>query len=411
MADRDPVVVGVATTRQERRSGRTGVSLALEALRAALDDAGMALDDIGGWYSSIDPWPGRSGVNHFYDVVNWAHQLDLPLQWSTGAVNASDTGAPALLDAALAVQAGYIEAAAIVLGHAPGIPLVSPQGTADHTQAMYELTGFTGSFTAAQFALIAQRHMYEYGTTAEQLAEVSATVRNYGSVNPAAFGHGRGPYSAADILDAPMVAEPLTRLMCANVNDGGAAIIVTTAERARDLRPPPVRVLGGGDQVAFPAYAEVPLLTRHSGAPWPTSWVDAAFARAGLVRADVDVAELYDGFASWVVTQWEMLGFCDPGEGGPFVASGAMALDGPHPTCTDGGCHSFGDNGRPSLYRIVEAVRQLRGDVDDHCPGAGEGSHTYEPSMCRSARQPQVAMAVTMGPPVGGGSLVLFGTG
>ena len=327
-------------------------------------------------------------------------------------MNAAGTGAPALLDAAAAIACGYIETAAIVLGAAP--TGAAPAGGAPgdipaYAQAGYEFTSWTGSFTAAQFALVASRHMYEFGTTVEQLAAASATIRSYGAVNPTALRYGSGPVSVADVLAAPLVAEPLTRLMCAQVNDGGAAIIVTSAERARDLPGKPVAVLGGADQLCYPAYAEAPLLTGHGGSPFPTTWVDKGFARAGLTRTDVDVVQLYDGFAPWVLMQWEMLGFCPAGEGGPFVENGAMALDGPHPTCTDGGSHSWGDNGTPSLYRIVEAARQLRGDVPDDCPGSATGDHTFDPGRCRAARRPRTALAVTMGPPTGGGSFVLLG--
>ena len=404
---RDAVVVGVWTTEQLRNSGRPGMSFALEALQGALADAGMALGDVEGLYQRTDGWPASSTHNPNYEYMNWSYQLNLPLRWATGAANAADTGAPALLDAAAAIAAGHIDTAAIVLGASP--TSTGQGGPPQYTRAGYEFTSWTGSFTAVQFALIAQRHMYEYGTTAEQLAAVSAAIRSYGALNPSALRHGGGPVTVTDVLSSPMISEPLTRLMCTQVNDGGGALIVTTAERARDLRGDPIAVLGGADQNCYPAYAEAPLLVRQAGGAFPTAWVEEGFARSGIARSDVDVVELYDGFASWVLTQWEMLGFCGVGESGPFVEGGAMALDGPHPTCTDGGCHSWGDNGTPSLYRIIETVRQLRGEVPDHCPESLSGHHTYDPALCRAARTPEVGLAVTMGPPTGGGSFVLLG--
>jgi acetyl-CoA acetyltransferase len=407
VSSRDPVVVGVATTPQAVRTGRSGVSLALEALRAALADAGLSVADVQGLYPRTDGWPHVRPGNAHHDVINWARQLDIPLRWVTGAANAAGIGAPALLDAAAAIRAGYIDTAAIVVGQAP----TSARAGAlpGYARADYEFTGWTGSFTAVHFALLADRHRHEYGTTAEQLARASATIRGYGKTHPDAVAHGRPPPSVDEVLTAPMIAEPLTRLMCAQVVDGGAALIVTTAERAADLPGVEVNVLGGADQVCYPAYAEAPMLRQPSGELFPTGWVDAGFACAGVHRGDVDVVQLYDAFAPWVLLQWELLGFCGPGEGGAFVESGVMAVDGPLPTCTDGGCHAFGDNGAPSLYRIVEAVWQLRGAVPDACPDWADGRHTHRPGRCRAAREPRIALAVTMGPPTGGGSFVLLG--
>ena len=136
--------------------------------------------------------------------------------------------------------------------------------------------------------------------------------------------------------------------------------------------------------------------------------MDAGFARAGVSREDVDVVELYDGFASWAVMQWELLGFCKPGEGGPFAASGIVEIDGRYPTCTDGGCLSFSHNGTPSIFRPIEAVRPLRGEVRDLCPEWERSIHTQERGVCRAAREAQIALAVTMGPATGGGNFVLL---
>ena len=138
--------------------------------------------------------------------------------------------------------------------------------------------------------------------------------------------------------------------------------------------------------------------------------MDRGFDMAGVTRDDVDVVELYDGFASWIVMQWEILGFCGPGEGGAFAASGIMEIDGRLPTCTDGGCLSFSHMGAPALLRPIEAVRQLRRQVADACPRAAEGGHSHVPGTCRAARDPEIALAASMGPPTGGGNFVLLAT-
>ncbi|NRA07220.1 MAG: thiolase family protein [Myxococcales bacterium] len=409
MALREVAVVGVATTEQLRSSGgRYGLSYGLEALKGALADAGLEKADIQGLYPMIDQWPQTGEANPGnYLHSNWPAQLGIPIRWFTGAVNSgAGTGASAILDAAAAIAAGYIDTAAIVLGMAASTP--ADTRTASWTSQAIQWNEWTGTYTAAQFALAARRHMHEFGTAPEHFAQVSATIRNYGHLNPDAVMYGRGPYSVQDVLDAPMVADPLTRLMCAQVNDGGAAMILSTLERARDLRKPVVRVLGGADQLSYPAYAEPPLLEHALGEPFSTRWVDDGFAMAGLTRDDVDVVELYDGFASWIVMQWELLGFCARGEGGPFVASGVMELDGRYPTCTDGGCESFSHMGAPALLRPLEAVRQLRVETPDPCPGWEQGKHSHEPGACRQVRDPRIALGVSMGPPTGGGNFVLL---
>ncbi len=400
--------MGVATTEQTRAGGRYGLSYALEALTAALADAGLVKSDIQGLYAMLDQWPqtGPSDPGNFRHT-NWAAQLGIPIRWYTIPANSGfGSGVAAILDAAAAIGAGYIDTAAIVVGQSAATP--GSDRTAPWTSAELEFNEWTGTYTAAQFALAARRHMHEHGTTIEQLALVAATIRNYGHLNPDAVMHGRGPYTVDDILAAPIAADPLTRLMCAQTNNGGGAMVLTTLERARDLRAPVVAVLGGADQFSYPAYAAPPLLGPSGGGAWSRQWVTDGFAMAGVTHDDLDVVELYDGFASWIVMQWEMLGFCGPGDGGPFVESGVMALDGRYPTCTDGGCLSFSHMGVPALLRPIEAVRQLRGEIADACPDWRSGVHTHQPGQCRQVRDAEVALAVSMGPPTGGGQFVVL---
>ncbi len=408
MAPREVAIVGVATTEQTRQSnGRFGASYALEALKSAIDDAGLAREDIQGLYPRIDQWPliGDPGGN--YRDTNWAAQLGIPIRWFTGAVNSgAGTGVSAILDASAAIGAGYIDTAAIVLGMAASTP--SSSRTAAWTTQPNPWNEWTGTYTAAQFALAARRHMHLYGTTPEQLARVSATIRNYGHLNPDAVMRGRGPYSVSDVLEAPMIAEPLTRLMCAQVNDGGVAMVLSTVERARDLAKPVIRVLGGADQLSYPAYAEPPLLEHALGHEFSRQWVDDGLSMAGVTHDDFDVVELYDGFASWIVMQFELFGFCQRGEGGPLVESGVMELSGRWPTCTDGGCQSYSHMGAPALLRPVEAVRQLRGETPDACPGWASGEHSHEPGRCRQVRDARIAFAASMGPPTGGGNFAIL---
>ncbi len=403
----DPVVVGAYTTEQVREStGRSGLSYALEALRGALDDAGLEKQDVQGLYAMLDAWPNAPGNQSFYGPANWPFQLGVPVNWFTGAVNSAGTGAAAMLDAAAAIKTRNIDTAALVVGRARA-PNVDGK-TAPWTRNQHEFTEWTGSLTAAQFALTASRHMHQYGTTREQLSRIAAIIRNNGSVNPSAVMFGRGPYTTKEVMESRMIADPLTVLMCALVNDGGGALVMTSWERARTLRRPPVLVRGGADQLSYPAYQEAPILERHVGGPFSRDWVKRGFGLAGVTHEDVDFIQLYDGFSVWAITQLEMFGFCGEGEGGPLAESGALDMDGRHPVCTDGGCMSFSHNGTPSLYRSIEAVRQLRGETHDLCPGWETGLHSYDRTRCRAVRDPKIGFAAGMGPPTGGGNFVIM---
>ena len=393
-------IVGVHTTEQSRDlSHRSGFSLALEAVHGALADAGMDVSDVDGIASWVtEGWPYGVDEPVLYQPTFWARQLRRPLRWVPVA-----WGIPAMLDAAGAIANGLASTVVLVVGGSRARPA---DATASWTRPPDEFTAWTGSYTAVQFALAAQRYIHEYGPTGlEGMAEAAAAIRTFGHLNPDAVYAGRGPFSAEDVLRSRPVASPLTLLMCSTVSDGGCAIVMTHRDRARDTRRTPIRILGGGNQQPYPAYFEPPVLHYVPD--------EGAFAREGLARAgirhdDIDVVEFYDHFASGVLMQYETYGFCGQGEAGEFVKSGVMRLDGRYPTCTDGGNLSFSHNGNPTLFRPIEAVRQLRGDVRDGCPGWDRGEHTHDPSLCRAVRDPQVAFVTNAGPPTGGGSFMVL---
>jgi acetyl-CoA acetyltransferase len=210
--------------------------------------------------------------------------------------------------------------------------------------------------------------MITYGTTPHQLATVAATIRNNGHRNPAAVYAGRGPFEPADVLASRMVADPFHLLDCSMTSEGGCALVLTSPERARDLRRPPVYVLAGGADFFGPSYRYPPAwdLRGRSGdvvnGQVGRRAFERALRRAGLERDDVDVLELYDPFSFEIIRQLEAFGFCGPGEGGPFVEDGHIALDGTHPVTTDGGTMSFSHAGTPQmLQRVVRGTQQLRG--------------------------------------------------
>ncbi|WP_410612332.1 thiolase family protein [Amycolatopsis sp. lyj-109] len=374
---RQPVVVGVHATEQALSlPHRDAMDLALEAVTGAIADAGLRPSDVDG--AQVD-WPGPGGVPG--EGSSWARLLG-DLRWTSDAM-LDNAGSRGLLKAAAAVSAGLADT--VVVG---GCRLVS-RGTGPVGAGVpVEFADVWGSYVVAQFALVAARHMHQFGTTSRQLAEVAATIRNNGSTNPEAMMYGRGPYTADDVLASRLVATPFHLLDCCIVGEGGGAFVVTTAERARDLQRTPVAILGGGMEFHQAAYAN-PALYREVGMIGRDA-AARAFGTAGVGPAEVDVFSLYDPNSFEVIRQLEALGVCEEGEGGPLVESGAIAVDGKYPVNPDGGCLSYAWNGTQQMtLKVVEAVRQLRGSAVHQVAGAevavvgnaGSGAQHYEMSV------------------------------
>lgn len=213
-----------------------------------------------------------------------------------------------------------------------------------------------GFSLVASYALAAQRHMHEFGTTEEALAEVAVTCRAHAAANPDA--RYRDPITLDDVLNSPTIASPLHRLDCCVVTDGGGAVVLTSRARARDCDVVPIAVLGFGETCVQIQMNQVPDLVR-TGAR--TSGA-AAFDQAGLAPADVDVAQLYDSFTITVLLALEDLGFCPKGQAGDFVTEAGIGVGGTLPINTDGGGLSSNHPGRRGIFTVIEAVRQLRGE-------------------------------------------------
>lgn len=345
-------IVGVHITRQARQASTSALSLCREAAAGALADAGMTLSDVDG---IVGHWPGPGGTTMHPGSLDWADELGIGVRWYQDSY---PQGVPAVLDAAAAIATGQCETV-LVLGGQAGIR--SGGAVAAYTRPENEFVAPWGAFTAVHFALVAQVHLARHPRAREAAAEVAAAIRNHGHANPAAVLAGRGPYTAEDVLAAPMVASPLTILDLCLATEGAAAFVVTGASRASDTRAP-VRVLSGacewqGQQyVSPPRYEDVWTVGRDA--------VDRTFGAAGLRPEDVDVAELYDISSFEVLRQLELLGLCGPGEGGDLVRERGIGPDGGLPINTDGGLLSFSHLGwgGPTL-KVVEAVRQLRGEA------------------------------------------------
>jgi acetyl-CoA acetyltransferase len=328
--------------------GFTDRDLLAQASARALSDAGLRLSDVDGLFTA--------SATDLLSSLGAGEYLGVRPRYS----DASNTGGSSFVGhlehAAVAIKAGMCEVALIAYGsiqRSQSHRLVS--GT---RQSPYEVP-FKPRSPVSSYALVAARHMHEFGTTREQLAEVAVAARGWAQRNPKAFS--QGALSVEDVLASPMVSSPLTVRDCCLVTDGGGAVVVTSAERARDLRQRPVYLLGSGAAHWHMNISQMPDLTvtaaRDSG--------QRAFDMAGLTPADVDVVELYDAFTINTLLFLEDLGFCPKGEAGRFVEGGAIAPGGRLPVNTNGGGLSYTHPGMYGIFLIIEAVRQLRGEGGD----------------------------------------------
>ncbi|MCY4616830.1 MAG: thiolase family protein [Chloroflexi bacterium] len=351
MATRDlhqVAIVGAYNTVQARHlPDETSFSITLDAVRGALADAGIAAADVDGL--NITTGTGGGSQNQ----RDWVHQFGGRPMW----MGAQSTGIPAVLEAASAIAAGYCHT--VVLANGQAGAYTERASTAPWTRPSNEFVECWGLYTAAEFALIAQRHMHLYGTKPEHLAEVASAVRTHGGMNPDAVYSNR-VITPEDVLNSPMIADPFRLLDCAMTGEGGAGLVLTTVERARDLDAEPVYVLGGGLDHRGPSYVMAPL--------WDVAGdvgrfaAEQAFAACGLGPSDVDVCEFYDPFSFEIIRQFEAYGFCGPGEGGPFVMDGRVRVGGEYPICTDGGTMSFSHPGTAQLLqKVIAGTKQLRG--------------------------------------------------
>lgn len=345
-------VAGVGETAYTRHSPRSSLELQLEASLAAVDDAGLTPKDIDG----IIP-VGITGATAEEYVTNFGI-ADLRFSAVIPHGGASPVGA--LQCAAAAVAAGICTTVLVSAGR--NVSSGARAGVRIHQMPQFRyVTEFerpAGAIAPAQlYAPMARRHMELYGTTSEQFGEIAVTCREHAAL------HGNAvmtaPITLTDHQASRMIADPLRLLDCSLESDGGAAFIVTSADRARDLAHSPVDVLGVamGHPDSPSSITQRPELTRFGIA----KAAPIAFAMAGVDRVDIQVAEIYDCFTYVVLCQIEDMGFCEKGEGGAFVSGGRLRLGGALPTNTHGGLLSQGH--MLGMNHVVELTRQLRGEA------------------------------------------------
>ena len=318
-----------------------------ECAVGALADAGLSIRDVDGYFST-----GQVG----FGGISMTEYLGLKPRY----IDSTFTGGSSYLahvgHAAAAIAAGKCRVALITQGAKVRGVLRGAKHSADTPEFAFE-TVF-GETNAAVYALAARRHMHEYGTTSKQLAAVKQTFSEYAQHNPHALLRKR--VTVDDVINSPMIADPLHRLDCCVVTDGGGAAVIVAPEIARDLKRRSVTILGHAEAIKHSGSG--PNDFTGTGAKWSAP---QALAEAGVGIADIDFASIYDSFTITVIMTLEDFGFCKKGQGGAFVADGALALDGCIPVNTDGGglCNNHpGYQG--GMVRLIEAVRQLRGEAN-----------------------------------------------
>ncbi|MFF5259956.1 thiolase [Actinomadura viridis] len=328
----------------------TALDLVAQAAGRALDDAGLTIGDVDGLFghSAFFPMP----------TVVMAEHLGIRPRHSDSTATGGSSFVAHLRHAAAAIDAGLCEVALIVYGSTQRSASGGLVSSGRSFLPSYE-TPFRPRLPVSAYALAAARHFHEFGTTREHLAEVAVAARRWARLNPVAFA--RDDLTIDDVLGSRMVSSPLTVRDCCLVTDGGGAVVVTSAERARDLRRPPVYYLGGAEAQWHMNISQMPDLTVTAA----SETGPRAFELAGLRPADVDVVQLYDAFTINVLLFLEDLGFCEKGAAGDFVSGGGVAPGGHLPVNTNGGGLSYCHPGMYGIFLLIEAARQLRGEAGD----------------------------------------------
>jgi len=341
-------------------TGRSILGLQTQAVTRALADAGLTLRDVDGI--------ATTGVSRF-SATQLADHLGLRPRWTDSTYAGGSVFEMFIARATQAIEAG--QADIVVISFASNQRSARSRSLggavdAHMPEAQFE-TPYAPLFPLSYYAMAAQRYLHNSGGTREQLAEVAIAAREWALLNPAAFRHEAGPLTVEDVLAARMVSSPLTVADSCLVTDGGGAVVLTSAERARDLPRRPVHVLGYGERTTNISMTAAPDLTVTGAADAGAE----AFARADLTPAEIDVAQLYDSFTITPVLTLEALGFCGRGEALEFIAGGRIRPGGELPTNTSGGGLSYCHPGQFGVLLLVEAVRQLRGEAGDRqVPGA-----------------------------------------
>ena len=394
-------IVGIGETDYTRGSGRSTRALAIEAIRNAVTDAGLKMQDIDGMLS----YHGGDSVNSSTLAYDMGAQLNFYMDCSGGG-----SSTEALIGLAIgAIEAGMCETVAIFRSM-NGYSQVRIGGTGSRASTPVSGPGLMtrpyGLASAVQsFAFSFTRHMMEYGVTSEDLARVKVAHSNHASNNPKALMKQR--VTVDDVVNSRWIVRPCAHLLdCCLETDNATCIIVTSAELAKDLKQQPVyirAVQGRGTKPGGDFHYQHGPISRVAG-----HYVGPRiFDLADLSHDDIDVTGCYDAFTYTVVLQFEAYGFCEEGEGKDYIKSGIVNLGDKRPNNTSGGhlCEAY----THGMNMVIENTRQLRGMVDDYCPDWQNGNHTYDYSEggCRQVRDVNITMNMGWASPATGSALIL----
>lgn len=367
---RDAAIVGIHEYPKRKAPGVTALQIKADCATRALEDAGLKWSDVDGLYDAQDG-PGMSGLSLSEYFGFKPNVIDTTAvggsSYEFHAAHARRAIAEGKCKVALLTygSTAHSDSRNIGTGGSMGGPgAASPQG---NMQDSYGMT------LIANYAMVAARHMYQYGTTSEQLARIAVVTRAHAMRNPQAVQamtdlefRGIGEITVEDVVNSRMIADPLHLLDCCMVSDGGGAVVIASADVARDTRKKPVWIIGTGEATKYSENGGD--LTVSAGAQSGPP----AFAQAGVTPAEIDVAMIYDSFTITVMMMLEDLGFCKKGEGGAFVEGERLRFDSPlKPVLnTDGGGLSSNHPGMRGIFLLMEATRQLRGESTSQRDGA-----------------------------------------
>lgn len=338
-------IVGVGMTKVGRVPGVASHGFNLEAIKYAIEDAGLEKKDVDGVLIKAP----TSDFSMLY-AAKVTQLLGITPKVNCMIDAAGATNAMMVQYAMMAIDAGLCSTVVCSYGDNP---LSGPSGTYARGRGSDAAYGMFGA--PSGYALVAQRYMHEYGTTSRQLGAIAVACRKHACMNPNAQMYGR-PMTIEDHQKSRFVVEPLRLFDCCLVSDGGGAVVVTSAERARNLKKPPVFIMGMGQSHPVTDIGQRYPIT-ETGAKGSG---EIAFQMAGITPEDVDIAQIYDCFTITLLITLEEYGFCRKGEGGAFVEEGRIEIGGELPVNTSGGLLS--ETGMPGMQLIIEAVRQLRGE-------------------------------------------------
>lgn len=347
-------IVGVAESDLGKVPGKTALDLQGQAARRALDDAGLSLADVDGVFAHTDDR---------FPAVLLSEYLGIQPRYIDSTNMGGMSNISHIRHAIAAISAGMCSVALITYGStqaSDGSRALASVVENPRTPRGQFVLPYGQLSPIGYYAMVAQLHFHRYGTTLTDLAEVAVAARKWAALNPKAYR--REPLTIEDVMQSPVLADPLRARDCCLVTDGGGALVITTAERAASLKKKPVSVKGLSESFS------------HHYTPFSTAdWLETGVAKtaqealdlADVKREDIDVVQIYDHFTIGVLQSLEELGFCKRGEAGDFVKNGALAPGGAFPINTSGGGLSYGHPGMFGIFLVIEAVRQLRGECGD----------------------------------------------